>query len=371
MSKPKIDLKARLGRRPGAPPASASIPPPVGVGNPPQSSGAPMGHGSGFPGSPGYVPPQPQVRSSFEPMGAVAPVVSAPPMRIAGPSGLEMDAEFAAAQRGSRTKTIMLAGAAAVVGGVLGFAVGGMSEKNSVAEAAVIGAKLLSTEIDVANASVTKLSEVLTAAAKDLKEGKYPDNELKDLGGINVPFDGTNLAGKSIGRFKPQLVTMLISYAEAASKANTQKDRIRSLLSYSKEGVEELLAQNTNPRVHWGVSVQQTEKGPWGMMQVLPTAFAAKESWPAAFDVQSGDQKVSVKRFTGGDPTRGSDGSQLIPIAPASQNVVCPADTIVRIRRELSDMQKILTGDETPGQEVTGIIQLGENIKKQLAGIGG
>jgi hypothetical protein len=292
-------------------------------------------------------------------------------MRAAGPSGFEMDAEFAAVQRGSRTKVIVLAAAAAVAGGVLGFAVGGLNERNSVAEAAVMGAKMLTTEIDAANASVGKLSEVLNAAAKDLKDGKYPDNELKDLGGINIPFDGTNLTGKAIGRFKPQLVTMLISYAEAASKANNQKDRIRSLLSYSKEGVEELLAQNTNPRVHWGVSVQQTEKGPWGMMQVLPTAFAAKEAWPSTFDVQSGDQKVNVKRYTGGDPTRGSDGSQLIPIAPGSQNVVCPTDTIIRIRRELSDMQKILTGDETPGQEMTGIIQLGENIKKQLAGIGG
>jgi hypothetical protein len=34
-------------------------------------------------------------------------------------------------------------------------------------------------------------------------------------------------------------------------------------------------------------------------------------------------------------------------------------------------MQKILTGDETPGQEITGIVQLGDNIKKQLNAIGG
>lgn len=371
MSKPKIDLKARLGRRPGATPASASIPPPVGV-NPPHSSGAPMGHTSGFPASGGYAPPQPQARGSYQPMG-VAPVISAAPMGMSGPSGLEMDAEFAAVQKSGRTKTIILAAATAVVGGVLGFAVGGLSERNSVAEQAVIGAKSLSTEIDAANASVTKLSDVLNSAAKALKDGKYPENEVKELGGINIPFDGTNLSGKAIGRFKPQLVTMLISYAEASSKANSQKDRIRGLLSYSKEGVEELLAQNTNPRVHWGVSVQPGPQGPWGTMQVLPTAFPVNEKggWPGQFEIQSGDQKVAVKRYTGGDPARGSDGPQLIPIAPSSQTVVCPADTVVRLRRELSDMQKILTGDETPGQEVTGIIPLGESIKKQLAGIGG
>lgn len=371
MSKPKIDLKARLGRRPGAQPASASIPPPVGV-NPPQSSGAPVGgHASGFPAPSGYASQQPQMRAAYDSMGGVAPVVSAAPVRISGPSGLEMDAEFAAVQKSGRTKTIILAAATAVVGGVLGFAIGGLNERNSVAEAAVVGAKTLSTEIDAANASVGKLSDVLTNAGKLLKDGKYPEEEVKALGGLNIPFDGTNLSGKSIGRFKPALVTMLISYAEAASKANTQKDRIRGLLSYSKEGVEELLAQNTNPRVHWGVSIQQTDRGPWGTMQVLPTAFPAKEGWPAAFDVQNGNEKVSVKRYTGGDPTRGSDGPQLIPIAPNTQNVVCPTDTIVRLRRELTDMQKILTGDETPGQEVTGIVQLGDNIKKQLAAIGG
>jgi hypothetical protein len=304
----------------------------------------------------------------------VAPVISAAPMRMpSGPSGLEMDAEFAAVQKGSRTKVIVLAAATALVGGVLGFAIGGLSERNSVAEAAVLGAKTLTSEIDAANAASVKLSDVLTAAGKALKDGKYPEAEVKALGGLNIPFDGTNLAGKSIGRFKPQLVTMLISYTEAASKANTQKDRIRGLLSYSKDGVEELLAQNTNPRVHWGVSVQQGPQGPWGTMQVLPTAFPVndKAGWPAQFDAVGGDQKGSFKRYTAGDPSRGSDGGQLIPINPASQNAVCPTDTVVRLRRELSDMQKIIAGDDTPGQEVQGIVALGDAIKKQLAGIGG
>jgi hypothetical protein len=368
MSKPKIDLKARLGRRPGATPASASIPPPVGV-NQPQGSGAPIGHASGFPSTGGYASQQPQVRGSYDPMGG-APVVSAP-MRVSGASGLEMDAEFAAVQKSGRTKTIILAAATAIVGGVLGFAVGGLNERNSVAETAVVGAKALSTEIDTANAAVTKLAEVVASAAKALKDGKYPDSEVKELGGLNIPFDGTNLAGKAIGRFRPQLLTMLISYAEAASKVNTQKDRIRGLLSYSKVGVEELLAQNTNPRVHWGVSIQSGPQGPWGAMQVLPTAFPARETWPASFDVQNGDQKVSVKRYTGGDPLRGSDGAQVIPIVPGTQNAVCPTDTIVRLRRELSDIQKLVTGDDTPGAEITGIVSLGENIKKQLAAIGG
>jgi hypothetical protein len=373
MSKPKIDLKARLGRRTGAMPASASIPPPVVNQHQPHPSQAPQqGQSSGYPGPSGFASPQQQQpRASYNPMG-VGTVQQAPaPVRMAAPVSYD-DEEFAAVRKGSRVKVMVLAAAAAAAGGVLGFAVGGMSEKNSVAEAAVVGAKTLVVEIDAANASVGKLSEVLASAANALKEGKYPDDQVKELGAVNIPFDGTNLGNKSIGRFKPSLVAQLITYAEATGKANAQKDKIRGLLSYSKAGVEELLDQKANPQVRWGVSVQQGPQGPWGSMQVLPSAFFANGEkgkgggWPAQFEIPQGGEKSSFKRFVGGDP----DG-QIIPIAPMTQNAVCPTDTIVRIRRELGDMQKILNGDETPGAEVVGIVQLGDTIKKQLNAIGG
>jgi hypothetical protein len=294
------------------------------------------------------------------------------PVHMHSPINLAMDEEFAAVQRGGRTKVIVLAAVAALVGGVLGFAVGGLSEKNSVADAALAGAKTLSTEIDAANATATKLATVLNAANTALKDGNYPENEVKELAAINIPFDGSNLAGKAIGRFKPQLVTMLINYAGATTKANAQKDRIHSLLSNSKAAFQELLAQKTNPQVHWGVSVQQGPQGPWGSMQLLPTFPVNGEkgkpaAWPSEFQV--GD--ATAKRYTGGDPARGADGAQIIPIAPASQNSVCPTDTLVRLRRELGDMQEVLNGDETPGQEVQGIMALGDVIKKQLNAIGG
>jgi hypothetical protein len=373
MNKPKIDLKARLGRRTGATPASASIPPPVGV-NPQHSSAGPAGPAS-FP-SAQFPSTQPQPRpSSYNPMGVGAIQAPPAPMQMASPVNIAMDEEFAAVRRGGRTKVIVLAGAAALIGGVLGFAVGGLNEKNNVAEAAVVGAKTLSAEIDAANATVTKLSSVLDSANKALKDGNYPDNEVKELAAINIPFDGTNLSGKSIGRFKPQLVTMLISYAEATSKANSQKDKIRSLLSGSRQSFEELLAQKTNPQVHWGVSIQQGPQGPWGAMQLLPSFSVNGEkgkpsAWPTEFTLADAD-KSTAKRYTGGDPTRGADGGQIIPIAPSTQTSVCPTDTIVRMRRELTDMQRILNGDETPGNEAQGIVALGDTIKKQLNSIGG
>lgn len=293
------------------------------------------------------------------------------PAMTAAPISFEGDEEFAAVRRGSRKKIMALAAAAAVAGGILGFAVGGLNEKNKVAEAAVVGAKMLVTEIDAANAAATKLSDVLTSAARTLKDGKYPEEQVKELGGINIPFDGNSLAGKNIGRFKPQLVTMLVNYAEAAARANSQKDKIRSVLSFSKAGVEDLLSQRTDPQVRWGVAVQQGPQGPWGQMLALPAAFPVsgekgKGSWPSEFEFTEGKQTATAKRYTSG----GAEGT-VIPVAPSSHNAVCPADTMMRLRRELADMQKVLTGDETPGQEKEGLAQLGENIKKQLLAIGG
>ncbi|HVZ35603.1 MAG TPA: hypothetical protein VG963_24425 [Polyangiaceae bacterium] len=372
-TKPKIDLKARLGqRRPGTP-ASASIPPPVGVqpgASPsavPVPQSVPSGYSSGYPGV------QSQRAQAFDALGVASVQAPPAPMMRSAPviNTAELEAEMRAVQRGGRGKVMALAAGTAVVGGLLGFAIGGLMERNSAAETAVVGAKALAADVDKADAAVAELSKTLEAAAKSLKEGKYPEAEVKALGGINIPFDGSNLAGKGIGRFKPQLVTSLINYAGAVTKANTQKDKVRSLLSVSKAGVEELLAQSTAPQVRWGVSVQSGPQGPWGSLQLLSSPFPAGDkgtAWPA--QLEAGEGKNAFRRYTGGDPSRGE--GQMIPIAPQTQNNVCPTDTIVRLRRELTEMQKAVNGDSSiPGQETQGIAELGESIKKQLAAIGG
>jgi len=51
---------------------------------------------------------------------------------------------------------------------------------------------------------------------------------------------------------------------------------------------------------------------------------------------------------------------------------VCPTDTLMRLRREVSDLDKLMRGDQSiPGQETDGIVEMGDAIKKQLAVIGG
>ncbi len=371
MAKPKIDLKARLGRKSAAaqsPATGGSIPPPVSMHNP--LSGAPAPAGSPF----ASAPPQGHVASapvaSFDAMGVPAvQAAPAPQMGVGGGGAFEMDADFAAAQRGSGVKkAVAVALAAAAVGLGLGWAMGSGSERDKSAQLALSGSRAIAKDVGAANAEAQKLSDVLTEAMKALKEGKFPEEQVQALGGINIPFDGTNLANRGMGRFKPRLTTMLIAYASGVSKANTQKDKIRSLLSFAKDGVTELLQQKENPTVQWGVYIQDGPGGPWGNMARLPEPFSAKGRWPGDIQVREGKTTAELSRYTGGDPTR--RGAKLIPIAPQTQATVCSTDTIVRLRRELSSMGKILSGDDTPGREEQGLVDLGEAIRRELAKIG-
>ncbi len=369
MASAKIDLKARLGRKTtGAEQQpSQSIPPPAA-----SLAGAMSSPPSPFASAP---PSQRQVApnsfSPFDPIGPASaqrggqPIIAAAPQQMM----LQVDEEsLANARKQGRGKVIALCAGAAVVAGLIGYGVGGMQEKSRVAERAVAGAGMLVTEIEAADAEIEKLSATLQAAGKTLLGGKYPEDEVKALGAINIPFDGSNLASKGIGRFRPQVATMLIDYATGVAKANDQKERIQGLLSLSRAPLEELLGQKENPKVRWSVSVQDGPQGPWATMQLLPTPFevrADKGKWPSEFELRDGKSTTKINRYTNGDPS-----NKLIPVAPSTESAVCPVDTIVRLRRELAEIEKILKGDETPGREVTGVLQLGKTLQEQLKKIG-
>ena len=78
-----------------------------------------MGHQAG-----GYPSAQPQPRpSSFDAMG-VGSVQAPAPFRAPAPTAVDAEEEFRAVRQSSKMKAIVLAAGTAVVGGLLGFAVG-------------------------------------------------------------------------------------------------------------------------------------------------------------------------------------------------------------------------------------------------------
>ncbi|HET9960269.1 MAG TPA: hypothetical protein VFQ61_37520 [Polyangiaceae bacterium] len=396
--KPKIDLKARLGKKTtaGAPAAGGSIPPPVAASSP--SAAAPAAVPGG--GLPSAIPggPAPAMRPAMQRPSA-APAVSpsgipAPPSfgggaassPFAGASNpyaaqaaqpapvaakpqairIEMGEEVVEAQRRGRKKVAVLAAVTAIVGGVIGFAAGGGAERAKGAEAAVVGAQDLIKEIGAANAEVQKLADTVKSAKEKLGKGQYPEEEVSKLGGINIPFTGKNLAGKGIGRFRPEIVTMLIEYANSTTEANSQKEKLQNVLSGTKKGILELLGE---PKVRWGVVLGNGPNGPWGSMQPLPAAFGPKEKWPDDIKVGSGKEQSTLKRYASGNPIN-NDAPFFVPVDPSSQSSVCPADVVFKLRRELSDLESVLRGDNTPGEDRKGLLESGQQLTNKLKQIG-
>jgi len=360
--KPKIDLKARLGKKSVSVAPGPAIPPPVGIPKPPAMGGP----------SPSY-PPQRPSQAPYPSGGAYgsappyAGAVSAPaPVRRIEPAAIrvEMGEEVLEGQRKMRGRFFVLTLIVSGIFAALGFAFGSRFEAGKGANAALDGARELIKDIEAADKTADQLNEVLAKASARLARNEYPAEEITALGGINIPFDGGHLTDKGIGRFRREVVTQLITYANTAQRANDQKEKIQNLLSGSKTALTDLLAQKNDPKIRWAVWVESGPGGPWANMQIVPTPFQAKADWPADLKVPRGDANAVIKRYTRGDISSGDP--QFIPVAPQTESMVCPSTTIVRIRQELTEMQVVLKGDATPGAEKTGFLQMGEDVMKVL-----
>ena len=368
--KPKIDLKSRLGKKSVSSPAAGSIPPPAGLPRP--SIGVP--NPSRVPAPPfASSPPAsqaPRVDAS-NPYGAMAP--QAAPMRMEPTAiKIEMSDEFVAAQKSGRTKVLVLAIFTAGIGAGLGFAGGGISERNKAADAAVEGAGELVKKVEGTNVKANELADVLKSAKEKLSKSTFPDEEVSKLGGINLPFSAADLSGKGIGRFNAGVISMLIDFSTAVDKVNDQKEKLGNVLSGNKKGVQDFLAQTTKPTVRWSVVLGNGPAGPWATMQPVATPFLAKPDgdakWPADIHVPVGDKQAVLKRYTSGNPI--SEDGLFVPVDPASQASVCASSVLVTLRRELSDLEEVLRGNQTPGEEKTGLLEAGTNLAKKLKLIG-
>jgi hypothetical protein len=366
--KPRIDLKARLGKKTVSAP-TGSIPPPVGLPKPGGIPAPPFGSG----------PSRPKVDAS-NPYAAIS-ADQAPVRNEPAAIKVELSEEVVAHQRRGRSKLIAAAAITFVVGAFLGYALGGSVERGKSAETAVSGAGDLVKEVDAANAKVDELAEVLKNAQAKLKDNKYPADEVQKLGGIDIPFSGANLAGKGIGRFKPEVVTALINFASGCQEANDGKNKIQSILGGAKAAITDFLAQQSDPKVRWSVYFESGPGGSWVSMQPLPEPFKVRETdkekaktykWPDDFKIAQGGKTFTLKRYSSGDPTKAKQGEPyIIPVNPDTQNLVCPSDVVVKLSRELSDLQTTLAGDKsTPGEEKNGLADDGKTLVDQLKGIG-
>jgi hypothetical protein len=327
--------------------------------------GGPAGRPAGIPGPGGVsIPPPP----GFGPK----PVAAQPSMRPAAAPQLaikmEMGEEVVQAQRSARKKTFVLAGVAAIVGIVMGFGVGQLAKGNEGAQAAVEGAELMVKEIDAANIVLADLEATLASAGTKLQAGEYPSEEIEKLGAIDVPFDGSNLLNKGIGRYNQSAITMLVAYVNAVENVEDQKDKIRRLFGAAKEPFQQEAAEKTQPMVKWGVQIKGGPGGPWGSMTLIKPFEVVNKEKKAAWPEQMEAGGKGVPRLSKGEVDK-AEG--VLPIDPLSQKGVCPDTLTLRLMGSLVDLRSTLKGEDTPGHERDGVAALGEKVMDQLRKIGG
>jgi hypothetical protein len=366
--KPKIDLKARLGKKTVSAPATGpggSIPPPAGIPRP---------GGVGIPAPPfqsqsATQRPAPMVDAS-NPYGAMEPatVVAHQPQTIR----VELGDDIVRANRGGKMKVLVLAIITAGIGGFVGFTLGGAAERGKGTEAAMQGAQDLSKDVDDANKKIGDLADLLKSAREKLSKGQFPEDEVSKLGALNIPFSGSNLAGKGIGRFKADVLTMLTDFASSSAQANASKEELLRIMNGNKKGFQEFLDSQTKPQVRWSVIVSPTGVGPLASMQPVPAPFPLgsedKKTWPDSFDLMSGGKKTTIKRYQKGEAA--TEEPTFIPVDPNTQAAVCPSDVLVRLRGKLSDLEQVLRGNQNPGEEKTGLLEAGQALAKKLKQIG-
>lgn len=374
-NKPKIDLKARLGKKTVSTPAAASVPPPMA----PQPMGGIPRPSAPVPRSPSGIPAPPFQQPSAPPTNpysaASVPRQSAPIQARPTEIRVDMD-EVRAAQRSGRGKVMALALVTAVVGGFLGFAFGGATERDKGAKAAVEGAGLIIKDVEDSNKQIQALAEVLKSTqTKLLGKGTYPQDEITKLGAINIPFRTASLADKGIGRFKPQILTMLIDYSAAVEAMNDQKETLQRFLGSSI--LKDLIEEQKNPKVHWFGTISNGPFGPWINLDNVDTPFLVQSdekkdgkaySWPDELEIKDGKDTIKLKRYTSGDP--GGSSPPYIAVNPQTQGAVCQSNVVGSLVSQLIKMQEVLNGDPTPGVDKTGLLEKGQKLADQLKKIG-
>jgi hypothetical protein len=279
-------------------------------------------------------------------------------------------------RRRTRRRGFMFGLATACVGALLGLGYGTLSERNRVAMLALNGAGELIGELERVDQQASKISDALSGALLALDAGRFPGSEARALSELEIPFDGASLAGRGIGRFKPAALSLLFDYTALVAQAKAQQARLSSLMMVTRSSVEQAFAQKIAPEFKWAVFLQNESRGPVANLQRLPQPFrmtpseGQRQLWPTEFEMSDARGRFTLKRYLGGDPLVAGESVQLIPVAPDTQAAVCPNDSALLLRREISAMQALLAGDPTPGHEIPSLSERGRMLANELKKIG-
>lgn len=386
--KPKIDLKARLGKTltAGAGPSAVPLPvpgmpgasgPPApdsgpGAGFAPTPSGAPVPRSSsgGIAPPPGMSPLSPGI--PLPPFGR--PV--APPPAQSKPTAAQQTikveiGEEVHEERKKASKRAALVGVGALVLGVaVGWPIGGAQERSGRGQAAIAGAQGLEKDVKAANEKIKALNDNIAAATEKLTNKEFPAELAKALGGINVPFDATNLENKQVGSLPGRVLRALLAFTGEVQDLNSSKESLKNLLGAAQPIIEKAWKEEKEPVI--GFSVLFRPEGQKGMVAELvqnKEPFKLGGDWPAKYTVlkveRSKPVDKSAARWVKGDLT-GNDPI-VIPVDPPTVAAFTSQEIVGKLIKALRDTRQTMEGNqEDPTHPSPGLLKEGEDLATQL-----
>ncbi len=396
--KPKIDLKARLGKKdtgamPAAAPSEAGLfAPSASVTPPPIASHSVASLPPGIPVPPGMAPPSgPSLDPSNPLVAATAQRPSAPQAApgyaSAGASRIEVDDMAIQQATSSAKKTgFVIAGIASVLFAGVGYVAGGASEQGASRKKSHEDAVELKADIAKAKTQLEQLHAKLEAgkamlAAKDAKARKFPDTLDGDLGAIIVDFDGAKLAGRRFSGYSQDVSKSLFDFVAHVSALNDHKTALKNLLSKLKKPLTDQLAANasgTHAISHivllGGPTGRDGKDGNFvGTLGVLSPPITFTGDTPTfpkdEFAVVVGGRNTTVPRYKAGTLAEPS----AVYVTPSSFEAACPSDTksqSAQLSFKLGDLITEIKGEEQAegmtNDQKAGLIDQADKLMKAL-----
>lgn len=379
--KAKIDLKARLGKTqtgmtavplpvPGATPSSQPGAPP-----PPSSDGVP---------APSVPAPTPSVRPSggIAPPPGISPGIPLPPFAqrpsqrepAQKPTAaqqtikVEVGEEVHAERKKAGQRIAIFAVIAGLVGIGAGFAIGGAQERSAAGARGVKTAGDLEKEVKAANEKVKELSDKLQEAYDKLGRKEYPADLAAALGGLNIPFDGSNLEKPGIGNIGKSLKPLL-KYTKDIQDLNEDKDQLKNIFGSAQAGVEKAWKEEKEPVVNYSV-IFRPEGSKGIVAELVPNKdpFKIGADFPKEYTITKLESNKPVekkaKRWEKGDLT----GSDPIAIPMSPQSMAGFTDkAVLQLRVKMAEYLEAMNGKnkDTP-QETKGILKEGDDLVIEL-----
>jgi hypothetical protein len=418
--KPKIDLKARLGKTTAVPtPAPAPVVPQVSPSGRPMPMPAPASSRPGpmptplpsgglpVPGVPaaaissvsgpsGLPIPAPSpfpggAARGFDPSNplaaAMAPAYQAQarPAPPPEPQRIEFDdMTVQQASKSARKQGIVIGGVFAILLAGVGYVAGGASEQASSRAKAKEGANDLAANAKKAEDQLKALAEKMEAGRKTLiTDHKFPADLAGQLGAINVDFDGKQLEGRRFSGFSSDTTRDLVEFITAVQGVNDRKQLIQGLLTKLQKPITEQLAiPEGQIKINYVVAVDKDPAGNVaGFLSHLadPIAVTGQSiTLPEKFTFANpgGGGNTQLPPFKSGDIGR---NPAAIYVVPKTFDTVCPSATggqIAQLGAQIGSFITELNGEGTPDPNVVtdtkpGLIKRAEKLIKELGDVSG